>query len=89
MRGNSLVPPKRELLETLATVPGLYVPSLYDVTYHDDGTIAAVSPKPGAPLQIQAAAVPQLDDVETCTHIHTPNTEFSNAHLIENRARVW
>ena len=75
--------PKRELLETLATVPGLYVPSFYDVTYQDDGTIGAVTPKPGISRQIQAAAVPNLDDVETCTHIHTPNTEFANAHLIE------
>ena len=75
--------PKSELLETLATVPGLYVPSFYDVTYHDDGTIDAVSPQPGVPPQIRAGAVPKLDDVETCTHIHTPNTEFSNAHLIE------
>ena len=75
--------PKCELLETLATVPGLYVPSFYDVTYRDDGTIDAVTPKAGAAPQIRAGAVPQLDDVETCTHIHTPNTEFANAHLIE------
>ena len=75
--------PKRELLEVLATVPGLYVPSFYEVTYQDDGTIDAVSPKSGVSPQIRAGAVPKLDDVETCTHIHTPHTEFSNAHLIE------
>ena len=75
--------PKHELLETLATVPGLYVPSFYDVTYQDNGTIDAVSPKPGISPQVRAGAVPKLDDVETCTHIHTPNTEFANAHLIE------
>ena len=83
--------PKSELLETLATVPGLYVPSFYDVTYHDNGTIKAVSPTStrdvnvnvNAPLPIEAAAVPKLDDVPTCTQIHTPHTEFSNAHLIE------
>ena len=74
---------KHELLETLATVPGLYVPSFYDVTYHDDGTIDTVTPKSGISPNIRAAAVPKLDDVETCTHIHTPNTEFANAHLIE------
>ncbi len=75
--------PKRELLETLSTAPGLYVPSFYEVTYQDDGTIDAVSPKSGVSPQIRAGAVPKLDDVETCTHIHTPHTEFSNAHLIE------
>ena len=75
--------PKHELLEVLATVPGLYVPSFYDVTYRDDGTIDAVTPKSGVSAHIRAGAVPKLDDVETCTHIHTPNTEFANAHLIE------
>jgi len=74
---------KYELLETLSAVPGLYVPSFYDVTYRNDGTIDAVVPKPGVPPRIPAGTVPKLDDVETCTHIHTPNTEFANAHLIE------
>ncbi|MFQ9093697.1 MAG: hypothetical protein ACLR5S_04900 [Ruminococcus sp.] len=26
---------------------GIYVPSLYDVTYHPDGTVSAVTPKDG------------------------------------------
>ncbi len=77
---------KTELLKTLAGVPGLYVPQFYQVSYHKDGTIQQVQPGPHiktAPARIHAAAVPNLDDVETCTQIHTPNTEFSNAHLIE------
>lgn len=75
--------PKVDLLKSLGTEPGLYVPSFYDVTYHTDGTIEQVNPKPGFPEKIRSAAVPDLNSVETCTHIHTPNTEFSNAHLIE------
>lgn len=75
--------PKTELLETIATQPGIYVPSFYNVKYNTDGTIKQVVPKDRAPQKIQSAAVPKLDSVETCTHIHTPNTEFSNAHLIE------
>lgn len=74
---------KTELLKTLATVTGLYVPRFYDVTYRKDGTIQQVRPKPGVPPRIRAAAVSKLDDVQTCTQIHTPNTEFANAHLIE------
>ena len=74
---------KTELLKTLATVTGLYVPRFYDVTYRDDGTIQQVRPQPDVPPRIRAAAVPKLDDVQTCTQIHTPNTEFANAHLIE------
>ncbi|MBQ6095994.1 MAG: TIGR03960 family B12-binding radical SAM protein, partial [Lachnospiraceae bacterium] len=37
---------KREnFLREAAKIPGMYVPSLYDVTYHEDGTIAAFSPR--------------------------------------------
>ena len=62
------------------------MPRFYHVEYHNDGTIRHVHPNrefPTAPPRIHAAAVPNLDDVEACTQIHTPNTEFSNAHLIE------
>lgn len=75
--------PKADLLKSLGTEPGLYVPSFYDITYHADGTVEKVSPKPGFPNKIRSAAVPDLNSVQTCTQIHTPNTEFSNAHLIE------
>ncbi len=36
---------KQELLETLSTVEGFYVPSLYDVKYFSDGRIESVTPK--------------------------------------------
>ncbi|MCR5499295.1 MAG: TIGR03960 family B12-binding radical SAM protein [Acetatifactor sp.] len=37
---------KREnFLREAAKIPGMYVPSLYEVTYHEDGTIAAFSPR--------------------------------------------
>ncbi len=75
--------PKDELLLSIGSKPGFYVPSFYDVDYHDNGKIKQVSAKQGLPDKITAAAVPSLNSVETCTHIHTPNTEFSNAHLIE------
>ena len=35
---------KQELLRELAHIPGIYVPSLYQVDYHDDGTIAKIMP---------------------------------------------
>ena len=36
---------KEEFLTAAARVPGVYVPSLYDVSYQDDGTVAAISPR--------------------------------------------
>ncbi len=39
-----------QLLWALAQIPGVYVPRFYDVTYLDDGTIAAITPNiPEAP----------------------------------------
>ena len=35
---------RQETLRALARIPGIYVPSLYDVTYHADGTVQAVTP---------------------------------------------
>lgn len=74
---------KDELLRTLGTQPGLYVPSFHNISYNQDGTVKSVDTESGYPEKITSAAVPILDNVETCTKIHTPNTEFSNAHLIE------
>lgn len=36
---------RESFLREAAKIPGMYVPSLYDVTYHEDGTIAAFSPR--------------------------------------------
>lgn len=45
--------PRADLLEALARIPGVYVPSLYHVSYLDDGTIAAVTPRsPAAALPV-------------------------------------
>ena len=54
---------RAEMLHYLAThAPAVYVPSLYDVSYHPDGTVAAVEPKhPDVPRRVSAAAVLDLD----------------------------
>ena len=38
--------PRREFLYRAALIPGIYVPSLYEVSYNADGTIEAVTPIP-------------------------------------------
>ena len=35
---------KRELLREAAQIPGIYVPSFYQVDYHSDGTVASITP---------------------------------------------
>ncbi len=54
---------KPEILRRAAQIPGIYVPSLYDVTYNADGTIHAVTPREGAPAVISKRVVTDLDSV--------------------------
>ena len=52
---------RAEFLQNAAQVPGLYVPSLYEVTYHEDGTVQAITPTNGAPEHIRKRIVADLD----------------------------
>jgi radical SAM family uncharacterized protein len=50
-------------LEAAAKVPGIYVPMFYDVSYHEDGTIADFKPNlPGIPERIAKELVLDMDD---------------------------
>lgn len=45
-----------------ATIPGVYVPSLYDVTYNEDGTVQAYTPiYPDVPAVVTKRIVEDLD----------------------------
>lgn len=49
---------RKDYLEQLATIEGIYVPSLYDVTYNEDGTIQAMTPNhPNAPSKVKKQMV--------------------------------
>ncbi len=53
---------KEEFLRAAAKIDGIYVPSLYDVSYGDDGTISAVTPKDGAPEVVHKRVVADMDN---------------------------
>jgi radical SAM superfamily enzyme YgiQ (UPF0313 family) len=77
---------RSQLLRTLAGHRGFYVPSFYDVTYGNGGTLAAITPREGtgAPPTVRKAA---LKTTEACdppsTRIFTPDTEFGSRFLVE------
>lgn len=54
---------KPEILRRAAQIPGIYVPSLYDVTYNSDGTIQAITPCEGAPAMVSKRVITDLDSV--------------------------
>ncbi|MCH5252161.1 MAG: TIGR03960 family B12-binding radical SAM protein [Lachnospiraceae bacterium] len=52
-----------EFLKRAAQVDGIYVPTLYDVTYREDGTIASMKPNcPEAPEKVKKQVVSDLSD---------------------------
>ena len=54
---------KQEFLRRAAKIEGIYVPSLYDVSYHEDGTIKAITPKETAPEKVKKRIISDLDTV--------------------------
>ncbi len=46
--------PRKEFLKQAASLPGMYVPMFYEVTYHEDGTLASFAPaEEGIPNTVQ------------------------------------
>lgn len=75
--------PKDVLLKRLAQVRGVYVPALYDVTYHEDGTIASFRPNcPEAPEKVLKAIVTDLDSVIYPKDIPVPYTEIIHDRIM-------
>lgn len=54
---------KLTFLREAAKIEGVYVPAFYDVTYHTDGTIEAVTPKENAPAKVKKRIIADLDSV--------------------------
>ena len=54
---------REDFLRKAAQIPGIYVPSLYQVSYHEDGTIAAFQPtEEGIPERIEKQVVMNVTD---------------------------
>jgi len=73
---------RAELLQRLARVPGVYVPSLYEHCYDEEGRLAEVRMLPGAPEKVRRQWVQDLDREPAHTVVLTDNTEF-NFYLVE------
>lgn len=54
---------KEKFLQKAAQLGGVYVPSLYDISYNDDQTVAKITPKNGAPEKVIKRIVKDFDKV--------------------------
>jgi radical SAM superfamily enzyme YgiQ (UPF0313 family) len=73
---------RADLLLEAASLPGVYVPSLYRAGY-DGPRQVSFEPLPGAPPRVRRIWDPDIDSHPSVTQIHTEATEFSGMHLVE------
>ncbi|MCM1365350.1 MAG: TIGR03960 family B12-binding radical SAM protein [Faecalibacterium sp.] len=78
---------KAEFLRRAAQIEGIYVPSLYDVTYNDDGTIKAVTPKDGAPEKVKKRIIADLDTVHYPDKFIVPYIEVVHDRVVHEILR--
>ena len=67
---------KKEFLVKAAQIGGVYVPSLYGITYGEDGIITAITPKEGAPAVVRKRVVKDLDKVYYPDKFVVPSTDI-------------
>lgn len=78
---------KEEFLKKAAQIKGMYVPSLYDISYNDDGTIKAVTPKNGAPEKVTKQIVSDLDKVKYPKQFIVPYIEVVHDRVVHEILR--
>ena len=74
---------KAAFLQEVSKIPGVYVPSFYEHTYNDDGTIKAIVPSNGAPIQVTKRIIENLDTAYYPTKMIVPSTE-----IVHDRANL-
>lgn len=76
--------PRDEFLRRAARIEGIYVPSLYDVRYNDDGTVSEIAPEPGsgAPALVKKALVRDLDGADYPDKLIVPYGEIVHNRIM-------
>ena len=67
---------KTRFLRAAAQIQGVYVPTLYDISYKEDGTIAAITPLDGAPEKVVKRVVHDMDKSYYPAKTIVPSTEI-------------
>ncbi len=74
---------RKELLNHLSLVPGIYQPGGYTLDYGATGELQMMTPSEDLPVRIKRQWQRQLDDSQSRTCVATPDTEFGTMHLVE------
>ena len=74
---------KEQFLLEVSKIDGIYVPSFYEHSYNEDGTLAAVTPVNGAPKKVTKRIVEDLDKAYFPTKMIVASTE-----IVHDRANL-
>lgn len=67
---------KERFLLAVSQIEGIYVPSLYEHAYNEDGSLRSITPKDGAPSVVTKRIVQNLDKAFYPVHDLVPSTEI-------------
>ena len=74
---------KEEFLREAAKIEGVYVPSLYNVSYNEDGTIQAVTPNENVPATVRKRIIKDLDNVHYPEKFIVPFIEIVHDRVVQ------
>ncbi len=74
---------KEAFLEEVSKIAGVYVPSFYEHSYNEDGTLKSITAKEGAPTKLTKRIVQDLDHAYFPTKMIVPSTE-----IVHDRANL-
>ena len=79
---------KKEFLREISHIGGIYVPSLYDVSYNKDGTIREFTPKyEDVPAKVKKRIVNNFDKVSFPNEMIVPYTDIVHDRVVLETAR--
>ncbi len=74
---------KEQFLLEVSRISGVYVPSFYNPSYNEDGTLEAMNPVNGAPAVVTKRIIEDLDSAYFPTKMIVPSTE-----IVHDRANL-
>ena len=74
---------KQSFLREAAKIEGVYVPSLYDIEYNEDGTIKGVIPKFDAPKIVNKRIIKDMDSVHYPEKLVVPTIEIIHDRAVQ------
>ena len=79
---------KKEFLREIAKIEGVYVPSLYDVTYNEDSTIKEFKPKyDDVPAKVKKRIINNFDKVDFPLDMIVPYSEIVHDRVVLETSR--